>query len=455
MKECRRVLVVEDDEILRAEIAGALEDEGHAVVQSASTEEATSHLLRQEAFALVITDLKLPDGSGLDVLRKARSRWPDGPVLVMTAYASVDTAVEAMRLGAFHYLQKPLSVETLLAEVEKALEHGAILREREALRERLSSEQGLGRILGESPPVARLRAMISKVAKTDSTVLITGETGTGKELVANALHYESPRASGPLVKVNCAALPESLLESELFGHEKGAFTGAEKRRAGKFERADGGTLFLDEISEMGAHVQAKLLRVLQGEEFERVGGDEPVRVDVRVIAATNRSPEEAVEEGRLRKDLLYRLDIVRMEVPPLRERQGDVPLLAESFASTYSSKLGKNIKGISEDVLQIFARHDWPGNVRELENAVERAVVLVHGETIGAGDLPQSITGKDEAPAPEAGTLNLQEVEKRTIVQALEESGWTKARAAEKLGIFPSSLHKKMKRLGVPLKRLG
>jgi two-component system response regulator HydG len=369
----------------------------------------------------------------------------------------VDSAVEAMRLGAFHYLQKPLSVDAIMIEVAKAIEHGEVLRERTRLRERLSAEQGLGRMVGASPAMGHLRETILRVASADSTVLVTGETGTGKELVANALHYEGPRAGGPLVKVNCAALSETLLESELFGHEKGAFTGADRRRQGRFERADGGTLFLDEISEMGAHVQAKLLRVLQGEPFERVGGDEAVRPDVRLVAATNRDPEEAVRQGRIRQDLFYRLNIVRVEVPPLRDRREDMPLLVEHFVSRYAARHGKRIEGFSDEALAVLKAHDWPGNVRELENCVERSVILAGGETIGVRDLPPPLCGegaRTEAAGDE-GVFDLQEVERRAILRALDSTGWNKARAAGRLGVFPSSLYKKMKRLRIPRSRPG
>jgi two-component system response regulator HydG len=405
-------------------------------------------------FDLVITDLKLPDGSGMDVVERAGQALPGCQVLVTTAYASVDTAVEAMRRGAFHYLSKPFGLDVLLAEVEKALEHGRVLSERLALRERLSAQSGLGRILGSGPAIVAMRELIREVARADSPVLITGETGTGKELVANAIHYEGTRAGGPLVKVNCAALSETLLESELFGHEKGAFTGAERDRAGRFERAHGGTLFLDEISEMGSHVQAKLLRVLGGESFERVGGDRPVRADARVVSATNRDPEEAVAGGQLRRDLYYRLNVVRVEVPPLRERREDVPVLARHFAATFAERLGKRIAGPSDAALAALGAHDWPGNVRELENCIERAVVLARGEVLEPGDLPPQVSGAAPGePAPgDADELNLQEVERRTILRALEQSDWNKARAAGRLGIFASSLYKKMKRLEIPLK---
>jgi DNA-binding NtrC family response regulator len=418
-----RILVVEDDKVLLEELSGAIEDEGYTVVRAASAEDGKTQLAEDE-YALVITDLRLPGASGLMVVEETRELLPDCPVLVVTAHASVDSAVEAMRLGAFHYLQKPLSVEAILIEVEKALEHGQVLRERTRLRERLSADQGLGRIVGESSVIFRARETIRQVASADSTVLVTGETGTGKELVANSLHYESPRAGGPLVKVNCAALSETLLESELFGHEKGAFTGADRRREGRFERADGGTLFLDEISEMGAHVQAKLLRVLQGEPFERVGGDKAIRPDVRLVAATNRDQEEAVGEGRIRKDLFYRLNIVRIEVPPLRGRREDVPLLVEHFVSQYSAKHGKRIGAVSDEALGVLKAHDWPGNVRELEACIERSVILVGGETIEKRDLPPPLCGSSaRLPAVGEDTFNLQEVEKSTILRARDSTG--------------------------------
>ncbi len=446
-----RILVVEDDPTVSSQLSGGLEDEGHQVRTAGSVKKALA-ALRAGEFDLVVTDLRLPDASGLDVIERVQRDCPETPVLVITAYAKVDTAVEAMRRGAFHYLPKPFSLESLLVEVEKALEHGRALRERQALRERLSAEQGLGRILGEGSAVTALRKMISEIARSDATVLITGETGTGKELVANAVHYESPRAGGPLVKVNCAALSENLLESELFGHEKGAFTGAESRRAGRFERADGGTLLLDEITEMGPHVQAKLLRVLQGEAFERVGGEEQLQPNVRVVAATNRAPEQAVKEGKLREDLFYRLNVLRLEVPALRERLEDIPLLAESFSAACANRVGISPKPVLQPALDALSAHSWPGNVRELVNCIERAFLVADAEGIRREDLPMPLraSGIEHGVAQEpAGRLNLQEVERRTIIAALDEARGNKAAAARLLGIYPASLYKKMKRLGI------
>jgi DNA-binding NtrC family response regulator len=445
-----KILIVEDDAVVLGQLLGALEDEGYVVEGVSTAEEGIARLEKMRP-ALVMTDLRLPGASGLTVVESVRTWSADCPVLVLTAHASVDTAVEAMRLGAFHYLQKPLSVDALLVEVQKAIEHALVLEERTKLRDTLDREHGLGRIIGQSARAAQLRALIKTVASTDSTVLVTGETGTGKELVADALHYGSPRASGPLVKVNCAAISETLLESELFGHEKGAFTGADRRRAGRFERADGGTLFLDEVSEMNAGVQAKLLRVLQGEPFERVGGDEPIHPDVRIAAATNRDPRAAVDEGRLRKDLYYRLNVVSIDVPPLRERPGDIEAIALHFVAQYASKHRKNATGLSDDAMAALKGHDWPGNVRELENCVERAVVLSGGVQLELDDLPPPLSSASASVTePADDSLDLQDVEKRTILRALERTGWNKARASDLLGIFPASLYKKLKRLGIP-----
>jgi len=450
MRRDQRILVVDDDPVILDQLAGALEDEGFNALRSSSAEDAIAILNKADP-ELVITDLRLPGKDGLKVVEQAQSLHPNSPVLVMTAHASVDTAVKAMQLGAFHYLPKPMSVDTILIEVKKALEHGQLLNERQALRECLSFEKGLGRILGESAGIVELRKMIKRVANTDTSVLIIGETGTGKELVANALHYESDCASKPLVKVNCAALTETLLESELFGHEKGAFTGADKKKAGRFELADGGTLFLDEISEMGIHVQAKLLRVLEDTRFERVGGEKSIEVDVRIVSASNKDPERAVEEGQLRQDLYYRLNTVKIEIPPLSKRKEDIPLLAGSFLAAYSEKHGRIVKEISPDAIAVLSEYDWPGNVRELDHTIERAVVLSTGDIIDKKDLPpplRALDGKDANVDP-GEILNLQELEKWAILKALRKTDGNKTQAAKELGIYPSSLYKKMKRLEI------
>ena len=449
-----RILLIEDDPSVREELSASLAEAGHDVSAAGSVEEGRD-VLTAGAFDLIVTDLRLPGASGMEMLELAKSHFPHCQVLVVTAHASVESAVEAMRRGAFHYLVKPFRVEALLVEIDKALEHAAVLAEREGLRANLSKERGVSRILGKSRAIESLRRMVLDVAQVDSTVLISGETGTGKELVADALHFEGPRAGGPLVKVNCAAISESLLESEVFGHEKGAFTGADRQRRGRFERAHGGTLFLDEISEMGAGLQAKLLRVLQGEPFERIGGEEAVDVDARLIAATNLDPEKAVEQGQLREDLFYRLNIVRIEVPPLHDRCEDVPVLSESFIERYASRFGKRIVGVADEALGALMGHDWPGNVRELENCVERAVVLAQGDTIEISHLSPTVPAfaSHAAAGAATDTLDLKEMEWRTIIRALEATGGNKAEASRQLGIFPSSLYKKMKRLGISLKR--
>ncbi len=454
MRKRHRVLLIEDDTAVLEQVEALLVEEGFEVASTNTAEEGLERL-ENEGAHLVLTDLCLPGADGLEVVERARSLSPYTPVVVMTAHASIDTAVDAMRRGAFHYLEKPFSADSLLEHVKKAVEHGDLAREREVLRKRLSADFGVGRILGESPAISTMRETILEVADTDSNVLVSGETGTGKELVVNALHYESRRAGGPLVKVNCAALSETLLESELFGHEKGAFTGAERKRAGKFERADGGTLFLDEITEMSGGLQAKLLRVLQGAEFERVGGDTPLHVDVRVVAATNRDPEEAVKKKQLREDLYFRLNVIRIDVPPLRDRPEDIPLLAESFLTLYAAKHRKKDRAFSPDAKEALRDAFWPGNVRELENVVERAVILSRNETVHTADIRdrKGAVMNGDPPSAAPTTLNLGELERKTILRALKETGWVKAQAAKKLGVFPSSLYKKMKRLDIPLQR--
>jgi two-component system response regulator HydG len=448
------ILLVEDDPNVLKQLSGALEDKGYKTVRAGSAEEGIARFQKHD-ISLVITDLRLPGADGLELVEQVQGLNSNCPVLVITAHASVDSAVEAMRRGAFHYLEKPLSVKTLFAQVEKALEHAQVLKERDALRDRLSSDHGIGRILGRSKKIEALRKTIRQVAGTDSTVLVAGETGTGKELVVDALHYESGRAAAPLVKVNCAALTETLLESELFGHEKGAFTGADKRREGKFEQADGGTLLLDEITEMGAHVQAKLLRVLQGSEFERVGGNTPVTVNVRVVSATNRDPKQAVTDGKLREDLFYRLNVIRVDVPPLRERMEDISLFAENFIEGFAAKHRKKIHSISPEALAALSNYDWPGNVRELENCIERAVILASGKKTEKTDLPPPLSDASELPVHDNlhETLDLRELERQAVLRALEKSDWNKAEASRKLGIYVSSLYNKMKRFGIPQKR--
>jgi len=378
----------------------------------------------------------------------------------MTAYSSVDSAVEALKAGAYDYLTKPLDIDLLRLAIERALDHVRLKSENTALRNRLPSGFDLASIVGKSDAMRKLLEQVAMVAPTEATVLITGESGTGKELIAKAIHFNSLRKDGPLVTINCAALTESLLESELFGHEKGAFTGANRRREGHFMKANNGTIFLDEIGEISAPMQAKLLRVIQEREIQRVGSDKLIGVNVRILAATNRDLKEEVEEHRFREDLFYRLNVMVLEVPPLRIRREDIPLLAQHFVGKYADKNRKIIKGFTPDAMDSLVRHDWPGNVRELENAMERAVILATGDYIETNDLPISLSSYRGAAI---SILNnnldqlpgqvLSEVEKQAIITTLTKTNWNKAKAAQILGITRATLHKKINQYNLVSRR--
>ena len=388
-------------------------------------------------------------------MKQILSYNPSLPVILMTAYSSVETAVDALRIGAYDYLIKPLDFDALKETLNKAIEHSRLGVENRELRRQFSEENASTEILGRSPAITSMLSMIRTVAPTEATVLITGESGTGKELVARALHAQSLRKDEPLVTVNCAALAETLLESELFGHEKGAFTGADKRREGRFKQADRGTLFLDEIGEMPIGVQAKLLRALQQGEIQRVGSDKSEHVDVRVIAATNRDLRKEVEERRFREDLYFRLNVISLEVPPLRQRKEDIPLLAAHFLSHYAERNHKNVKGFSAQCMDMLLHYDWPGNVRELQNAVERAVILCTGEYVTGPELPVNIAKLAAEAMPKSSEVSsslaglpLEEVERRAIEETLRETGDNKSAAARKLGITRATLHKKLRKYG-------
>jgi two-component system response regulator HydG len=374
----------------------------------------------------------------------------------MTAYSSVDSAVEALKAGAYDYLTKPLDFDVLKLTLERALEHTNLKAENKNLKDKLSADYDLKNIIGTSKAMKELVDMLAMVAPSEATVLITGESGTGKELIARSIHYNSPRKDHSLVIVNCAALTETLLESELFGHEKGAFTGADKRREGRFMQANKGTIFLDEIGEMSPMMQAKLLRVIQEREIQRVGSDDALKVDVRILAATNRKLENDVADGKFREDLYYRLNVVTVDVPPLRDRQDDIPLLAQHFLEKYSKKNRKQVKGFSPTAMDILLKYDWPGNVRELENAVERSVILLNGDYISEKELPLNITQTYSEESNWVATQPsnteprpLEEVEKEAILAALEASGGNKSETARTLGINRKTLHKKLKNYGV------
>ncbi len=444
-----RILIVDDEANARTALAELLRDEGFQVETAADGFKALPKL---EEFGpdLLLTDLKMPGLDGLELMRKAREGDPDIAAVVMTAYGAIDTAVAAMRQGAADYLTKPINVDELLIVMERVLERQRLQRESGILRERLSERHRLHNIVGSCAAMQRVLETVVQVAPSRASVLITGESGTGKELIAAAIHEHSPRKGGPFVKLHCAALADSLLESELFGHERGAFTGAAGRRDGRFHQADGGTLFLDEIGEIPASTQVKLLRFLQEREFERVGGNQTIKVDVRIVAATNRDLAQLVREGKFREDLYYRLNVVSVEVPPLRGRSSDIPLLATHFLRKYSAENGKAIRGFSVEALDRIMHHDWPGNVRELENAVERAVVVCRSEEIGLEDLTPSIsTGSaHEAPRdqmPQVPGATLADLEKYAILKTLEHTGGSTSRAAHMLGISPRKIQYRLR----------
>jgi DNA-binding NtrC family response regulator len=428
-------LVVDDEVNARTALAELLRDEGFEVEMAA---DAFKALGKYEAFAphVVVTDLKMPGMDGIELVKKVRANDEPAAVVVMTAFGDVSSAVEAMRAGAADYLTKPLNFDELIVVLERVLDHQQLSRETRQLRQRVRDRVAPNNIIGNAPPMQRVFEVIDQVAPSRATVLITGESGTGKELVANAIHQRSPRAGGPFIKLHCAALAESLLESELFGHERGSFTGAQARKDGRFSLADGGTLFLDEIGEISQSIQVKLLRFLQEREFERVGGTQTIRVDVRVIAATNRNLPEEVARGRFREDLFYRLNVVALEMPSLRERRADIPALVKFFIDRYAKDNGKTVEDCTPATLELLMNHGWPGNVRELENAIERAVVLSSGTTLEPRHLPPNIKPA-VAPIglPAIPGATMAELERYAILETLKATGGSTSRAAEMLGI--------------------
>jgi DNA-binding NtrC family response regulator len=436
MSDKARILVVDDEVNARNALTELLRDEGYAVETAADGFKALPKL---DDFApdLLLTDLKMPGLDGIELMARSRERDDERPVIVMTAFGAVDTAVTAMRQGAADYLTKPINVEELVLVIERALERRRLRAEAGQLRARLHQRHQVSNLIGSSPAMQPVFDTILQVAPSRASVLITGESGTGKELIAAAIHEHSPRAGGPFVKLHCAALAETLLESELFGHERGAFTGAVARRDGRFQQADKGTLFLDEIGEISPAIQVKLLRFLQEHELERVGGNQTIRVDVRVIAATNRNLLQRVKDGQFREDLYYRLNVVSIEAPSLRSRPSDIPLLAAHFLERQARENGKTIGGFSDEALERLVHYPWPGNVRELENAVERAVVVCRGERIEARDLGQGIVSHSGASqgTPRIPGASLAEVERYTILKTLEHTGGSTSKAAEILGI--------------------
>jgi len=446
-KRNHTILVVDDDTAHRTMLKVHLNTEGYEVVESDDGDVAV-YLVKEREVDLVLLDLKMQRVGGLEALQAIQEINSALPVIILTAFSSVESAVEAMKKGAFDYLTKPVDVEELVFTVTRALDFDRLQRENDALRERLGEKFDFGQIIGSSRPMRDLYETLALVAPSDATVLITGESGTGKELIANAVHQNSPRAGGPFIKVNCAALHENLLESELFGHEKGAFTGAGERRQGRFELADKGTLFLDEIGDMSATTQAKILRVLQEGEFERLGGTKTLKVDVRVVAATHKNLDKMVEEGTFRQDLFFRLSVVPLHLPALRERPEDIPLLAEHFLKHYSTKNRKDIRSFQSEALEALLTFDWHGNIRELENAIERAVILCPGEQITLRELPpairQAAETKERPLVPRPG-MTLKEMEKEMILSTLRKVDGNRTRAARILGVSRQTLQNKLK----------
>ena len=492
MKQQGTILVVDDDLAHRTMLRKLLSGWGYAITEADDGGSAIE-AARQKPFDLVLMDIRMLKVSGLTALGEIKAFNPAIPIVIMTAYASVETAVEALKKGAYDYLTKPLDFDELRLTLERATEHSQLREENRRLKERLGERFDRRSLIGRSAVMTRLLDIAAQVAPSEATVLVTGESGTGKEMFAELIHYNSPRREKPFIKFNCAALAETLLESELFGHEKGAFTGADRRKEGKFRQADGGSLFLDEVSEMSLAMQVKLLRVLQERELTRVGGEEVLRVDVRLIAATNRNLLREIDAGRFREDLFYRLNVVTLQVPPLRERPEDIPLLAQDFLTRFAEKNRKPIKGFTPQAMDRLLRHPWPGNVRELMNAVERAVVLSRNDYIDAAELslltqerggaaPSSFataavspppaaapaippaagteagianhpgsSGQADGPASPAGppAASLEAVERETILRTLAEAGGNKSEAARRLGITRRTLHQKLRRYGM------
>jgi len=444
-----RILVVDDEPAQLELVSGFLKKQGFETIPAESATKALE-IFRHEAIDLVMTDQKMPEMSGLDLLSGVRAINPEASVIVITAYGTVETAVAAIKSGAADYLVKPVNLDELLYRVEQVRERRRLLAENRDLREALQTQHRIEGIIGEGGRMLEVLSLVRRVAPSDATVLIRGESGTGKELIAKAIHYASSRASAPLIRVNCAALPETLLESELFGHEKGAFTGALTARKGRFELADGGSLFLDEIGDLSLPLQAKLLRVLQEREFERIGSSKSIRVNVRILAATHTNLEALVKTGQFREDLYYRLNVVTISLPALRERREDLPLLMDHFLRLFAEKNRKTIRGFTQEARGVLLRYDYPGNVRELENIIERAVVLTRDDVIGRADLPLSAQGFDEKDTEEASLpATVEGVERRMIREALVRSGGVQTRAAEMLGISERALRYKLNKYGL------
>jgi len=446
----KKILIADDEKNMIWALKRAFKNEEYKIITASDGEEAIEKV-KSIAPDLVLLDLKMPKLNGLEALKEIRIINPKISIIMMTAHGTMESAVEAMKNGAIDYISKPFDIEELKLQIRKALDIEAMRERIEFLTEELESKTGKV-IIGESSKIKDVLDIVNRIAKSNATALITGESGTGKELIANAIHYNSDRKDKPYIKINCGAIPENLLESELFGHEKGAFTGAINKRQGKFERANYGTIFLDEVGELSLPMQVKLLRVLQEKEIERVGGTEVIKIDVRVIAATNRDLKKMVEEGSFREDLYYRLNVIPIELPSLKERKEDIPLLVKYFIDKYCKQMGRSIVKIDEDALDMLVDYEWKGNVRELENVIERMVILCQNDTIYKKDLPKEILFTDmnsiEFILPESG-INLEEVEKSFIRQALSLTEENQTKAAKLLGITRHTLLYRMDKYGI------
>jgi two-component system nitrogen regulation response regulator NtrX len=446
-----RILIVDDEDGIRRSLAGILSDEGFDTTSARDGEEALAAVERDGEPDLVLLDIAMPGRDGVEILVELRQRWPAVPVVMMSGHGTVETAVRTTKHGAYDFIEKPLSIDKVLLTIGHALEQSRLARENRELRaETLRAHE----IIGDSAEVATLVRQIEVAAPSNGWVLITGENGTGKELVARQIHARSKRADGPFVEVNCAAIPEELIESELFGHEKGAFTGAVAQKIGKFELAHGGTIFLDEVADMSLMTQAKVLRILQEQSFARVGGTETLDVDVRVIAATNKDLEAEIEQGRFREDLYYRLNVIPFRVPALRERAADIPVLAREFTREFCAEAAMKEKKISARAMKLLQAHGWPGNVRELRNLMERLVIMTSGSTIDVADLPDLVR---KSPSAEHDVLTLDDArrgfEREFLIARLVEHGWNISRTAEAIGIARESLSRKVKAHGIEMEK--